>query len=109
MFYDLNTGESLAGVDTGAMCAKIQFSADGKYFIAFSGMAEQVTVGSMQNFATVMKIQVENVLEVYNDLVVGFNKDGTEAVVLYPDGHADVGLLYQDLDTLVEKAKGYTK
>ena len=42
-------------------------------------------------------------------LTVCFNKDGTEAAVIYPDGHADVGLMYRDLDTLVEKAKKYTE
>ena len=34
---------------------------------------------------------------------------GTEAVVLYPDGHADVGLMVQGLDSLVEKARQYTR
>ena len=47
--------------------------------------------------------------EKYGDFQVGFNSEGSEAVVLYPDGHADVGLMYQGLDTLVEKARRYTE
>lgn len=106
MLYDLNTGDCLGGVDTGAMCTKIQFSPDGTHVIAFAAMAEQVTVASARNRAVLMKIPVT---DIYADLTVGFNSEGTEAVVLYPDGHADVGCLYRDLDTLVEKATRYTK
>ena len=52
-----------------------------------------------------MKIPVT---DIYADLTLGFSRDGTEAIVRYPDGHADVAFLYQSLDTLVEKAKNYT-
>lgn len=109
VLYDLSTGECIGTLDTGAMCMRIQFSADGKHLIAFSGMSEDVSVISMKNMAIIMRIPVANVRSVYNDLQVGFNKEGTEAIVLYPDGHADVGLLYPDLDSLVNKAQQYTK
>ena len=95
-------------LDAGAMCNDIQFSPDGKHIIAFSGMRKQVTVFNMENRAVIMRIPVEDSDRVYWTLKVGFNADGTEAVVLYPDGHADVGLLVPDLDTLVEKARHYT-
>ena len=62
----------------------------------------------MENFAVVMKIPVPDSLYGVNGFTVGFNKEGTEAVVLHPDGHADVGLLVTDLDSLVEKARRYT-
>lgn len=105
IIYDLSTGECLGSIDTGAMCTSIQFSEDGKHVIAYSRMASQVTVASTLNFASIMRIPVtDNLL----DISVFFNKDGTEAVALYPDGHADVGLMYRDFDTLVEKAKKYT-
>lgn len=104
--FDLNTGDCLGTVKTGAMCMKLQFSPDGKHLIAYSGMAAQAVVASTENFAVIMRIPAT---DIYANLTVGFNQEGTEAVVLYPDGHADVGLLYQDLDTLVEKAKKYTE
>ena len=106
ILYDLTTGDCLGSVDTGPMCTKIQFSLDGKHVIAYSAQAEQVTVASTQNLAAIMKIPVT---DIYADLTVGFSQDGTEAVVQYPDGHADVASLYQSLDTLVEKAKNYTE
>ena len=105
-FFDLLTGDCLGTVDTGAMCQMIQFSPDGKHIIAASRMASKVTVANTDSFAVMMKIPIT---DIYADLTVGFNSDGTEATVLYPDGHADVGLLYQDLDTLVDKARKYTE
>ena len=107
ILYDLSTGECLGSIDTGAMCTSIQFSADGKHVIAYSAMAAQVTVASTLNFTSIMKISVteKNLMS----LTVCFNQDGTEAAVIYPDGHADVGLMYRDLDTLVQKAKKYTE
>ena len=39
---------------------------------------------------------------------IGFSRDGSEAIVLYPDGSAETGLLYQNLDTLVDMARKYT-
>ena len=105
ILYDLKTGDCLGGVSTGAMCREIQFSPDGKHIMASSAMAETVTVANTQNFAVIMRIPVT---DIYADLTVGFNAEGTEATVVYPDGHADVGLLYEDLDTLVEKARSYT-
>ena len=108
VIFDLSTGECLGTADTGAMCVKIQFSPDGRHIIAFSAMAEEVSVISTENMNIIMRIPVTDVLSVYNGLTVGFSQDGTEAVVLYPDGHADVGLLYRDLDKLVEKAVLYT-
>ena len=105
--YDLSTGECLGSIDTGAMCTNIQFSEDGKHVIAYSAMAEQVTVADTLNFSSIMKIPVTE--QKLMSLTVCFNKDGTEAAVIYPDGHADVGLMYRDLDTLVEKAKKYTE
>ena len=105
-FFDLLTGDCLGTIDTGAMCQKIQFSPDGKHIIAASLMASKVTVANTDSFAVMMKIPIT---DIYADLTVGFNSDGTEATVIYPDGHADVGLLYQDLDTLVEKAKKYAE
>ncbi len=108
VIYDLETGECLGTVGTGAMCPKIEFSTDGRHLIAFSGMSEQVSVINMENMAVIMRIPVKDAVSVYNTLSVGFNRDGTEAIVLYPDGHADVGLLYRDMDTLVEKARKYT-
>ena len=106
--YDLTTGECIGTLDTGAMCSDIQFSPDGKHIIAFSGMKEHVTVFNMENRALIMQIPVKDARSLYYTLKVGFNADGTEAVVLYPDGHADVGLLTPDLDTLVKKARHYT-
>ena len=106
ILYDLVTGDCLGSVDTGAMCMNIQFSSDGKHVIAYSAMASQVTVASTQNFAPIMRIPVQ---DPYTVPAVGFTQDGTKAVVLYPDGHADLGLLYEDLDTLIEKAKQYTE
>ncbi len=106
--YDLTTCECIGTLDSGAMCNDIQFSPDGKHIIAFSGIRKQVTVFNMENRAVIMRIPVEDSDRVYWTLKVGFNADGTEAVVLYPDGHADVGLLVPDLDTLVEKARHYT-
>ena len=106
VFYDLSTGDCLGTVATGAMCNKIQFSRDGKHIIALSAMAAQATVANTDNLAAVMKIPLT---EKYGDFQVGFNSEGSEAVVLYPDGHADVGLMYQGLDTLVEKARRYTE
>jgi WD40 repeat protein len=108
VIYNLSSGECLGTADTGAMCMKIQFSPDGRHIIAFSAMAEEVSVISTENMNVIMRIPVTDVLNVYNDLTVGFSRDGTEAVVLYPDGHADVGLLYKDLDVLVDKAQQYT-
>lgn len=108
VIFDLSSGECLGTADTGAMCMKIQFSPDGRHIIAFSAMAEEVSVISTENMNVIMRIPVTDVLNVYYGLTVGFSRDGTEAVVLYPDGHADVGLLYHDLDKLVEKAKQYT-
>ena len=105
--YDLSTGECLGSIDTGAMCTNIQFSEDGKHVIAYSAMAEQVTVADTLNFSSIMKIPVTE--QKLMSLTVCFNKDETEAAVIYPDGHADVGLMYRDLDTLVEKAKKYTE
>jgi hypothetical protein len=106
ILYDLTTGDCLGSADTGAMCTRIQFSPDGKYVIAFSAMAEQVTVASTQNYAVIMRIPVT---DVYAELTLGFSEDGTEAVVQYPDGHADVASLCQSLDTLVERARSYTE
>ena len=106
ILYDLSTGECLGSIDTGAMCTGIQFSADGKHVIAYSAMAEQVTVASTLNFASIMKIPVTE--KYLMSLTVGFNRDATEAVAIYPDGHADVGFMFRDLDTLVEMAKKYT-
>ena len=108
VIFDLSTGECLGTADTGAMCMRIQFSPDGRHIIAFSAMAGEVSVISTENMNVIMRIPVTDVLNVYNDLTVGFSKDGTEAVVLYPDGHADVGLLYHDLEKLVDKAEQYT-
>ena len=54
--YDLTTGECIRTLDTGAMCMMIQFSPDGKHIIAFSGVAEQVAVISVENQAVIMKI-----------------------------------------------------
>ena len=104
VLYDLNTGDCLGTVNTGAMCTKIQFSPDGKHLIAFSAMAERATVANTENLAAIMSIPVRSVYDVQ---AVGFGPDGTEAAVLYRDGKADVGLLYRDLDTLVEKARKY--
>ncbi len=105
-FFDLLTGDCLGTIDTGAMCQKIQFSPDGKHIIAASLMASKVTVANTDSFAVMMKIPIT---DIYADLTVGFNSDGTEATVIYPDGHADVGLLYGDLDTLVEQARKYAE
>ena len=49
----------------------------------------------------------ENAVRFWRSL--GFTENGTEAVVLYPDGHADLGLMYENLDTLVKKARQYTE
>ena len=106
--YDLNTGECIGTLDTGAMCRDIQFSPDGRHLIALSGMGERVTVFNMENREIIMQFPVENVSSVYYTLSVGFNADGTEAVVLYPDGHAEVGMLTSDLEELVKKARKYT-
>ncbi len=105
VLYDLQTGDCLGSIKTGAMCRTFQFSADGKHVIAVSSMEEQAVVASTENLAVIMRIPVT---DIYAELTVGFNKDGTEAVVLYPDGHADIGFLYGSLDTLVTKAKQYT-
>jgi hypothetical protein len=88
------------------MCADIQFSPDGKHVMALSAMAAQATVANTDNLAVVMRIPVTDIYQ-YQSIYVGFNEDGSEAIVLYPDGHADVGLMYQGLDTLVERAKRY--
>ena len=106
--YDLKTGECIGTLDTGAMCQLIQFSRDGRQIITLSGLAKQATVISMENFAVIMKIPVPDSLYGVNGLTVGFNEEGTEAVVLHPDGRADVGMLVTDLDKLVEKARKYT-
>lgn len=103
--YDLISGDCLGTISTGAMCTQIQFSPDGTHLIALSRTAEEATVANTENFTAVMKIPVT---DVYSELTVGFTGDGSEAAVLYPDGHADVGLLYQDMDILVEKAQEYT-
>lgn len=106
--YDLKTGECLGTMDTGAMCTKIQFSADGKHIITFSAMDEEATVINMENWAVIMKIPVKNAGSVAYTLSIGFSPDGKEAIVLYPDGHAEVGVLAPDLETLVERARKYT-
>ena len=103
--YDLSTGDCVGTIVSGAMCTEIQFSPDGSHIIALSQMAEQAVVANTENLAVVMKIPVS---DVYAQPSVGFTSGGTEAVVLYPDGHADVGRLYQELQTLVEKARRYT-
>ena len=106
--YDLTTGECIGTLNSGAMCRDIQFSPDGRHLIVFSGMGERVTVFNMENRAAILQFPVENVSSVYYTLSVGFNANGTEAVVLYPDGHAEVGMLTSELDVLVEKARKYT-
>ena len=106
--YDLTTGECLGTMETGAMCTKIQFSADGKHIITFSAMDEEATVINMENWAVIMKIPVKNAGSVAYTLSIGFSPDGKEAIVLYPDGHAEVGVLAPDLETLVERAREYT-
>ena len=106
ILYDLSTGDCLGSVDTGAMCMSIQFSRDARHVIAYSAMTSRVTVASTQNFAPIMRIPVQDPYAIPS---VGFTEEGTEAVVLYPDGHADVGLMYENLDTLVKKAKQYTE
>ena len=106
--YDLKTGECLGTMDTGAMCTKMQFSADGKHIITFSAMDEEATVINMENWAVIMKIPVKNAGSVAYTLSIGFSPDGREAIVLYPDGHAEVGVLAPDLETLVERARKYT-
>ena len=108
ILYDLETGDCLGSIDTGAMCTKIQFSPDGKHIIAVGAVSGQVTVASTENRAVIMRIPITDVYA-YADMTVGFNPEGTEAVVLYPDGHADVGLMVQGLDSLVEKARQYTR
>ncbi len=67
-------------------------------------MAEQAAVVSTENLAVIMKIPVTDIY-LYAQMHVGFSADGTEAMVLYPDGHADAGLLYTSMDTLVRKAR----
>ena len=106
--YDLKTGECLGTMDTGAMCTKMQFSADGKHIITFSAMDEEATVINMENWAVIMKIPVKNAGSVAYTLSIGFSPDGREAIVLYPDGHAEVGVLAPDQETLVERARKYT-
>ena len=106
ILYDLSTGDCLGSIDTGAMCMNIQFSSDARHVIAYSAMASRVTVASTQNFAPLMRIPVQ---DPYTIPTVGFTEGGTEAVVLYPDGHADLGLMYEDLDMLVKKAKQYAE
>ncbi len=106
VLYDLITGDCLGTVKTGAMCTEIQFSPDGKHIIGLSAMAAHASVANTENLAVIMRIPIT---DIYADLTVGFNQDGSEAAVLYPDGHADVGLLYQDLGTLIEKARKYTE
>ena len=108
VLYDLNTGDCLGSIDAGAMCVGIQFSPDGKHIIALSAMASQAAVASTQNLAVIMRIPVSDIYS-YPSISVGFNEPGTEAIVSYADGHADIGLLYQDLSTLVQKAQSYTK
>ena len=71
---------------------------------AINSISDEVNANT-ENLAVVMKIPVS---DVYAQPSVGFTSGGTEAVVLYPDGHADVGRLYQELQTLVEKARRYT-
>ena len=106
VLYDLISGECIGTVKTGAMCADIQFSPDGKHVMALSAMAAQATVANTDNLAVIMRIPVTDIYQ-YQSIYVGFNEDGSEAIVLYPDGHSDVGLMYQGLDTLVERAKRY--
>jgi WD40 repeat protein len=107
--FDLNTGECMRTLETGAMCDKIQFSADGKHIIALSGMSERATVISTENWEIIMRFLIPG-LKYGNPQAykVGFSQDGSKAIVLYPDGSAEIGLLYQDLDTLVEKARKFT-
>ena len=107
--FDLTTGECMRTLETGAMCDKIQFSADGKHIIAFSGLNEQASVISTENWEIIMKFTMPGTaMTGVQNYRVGFSRDGSEAIVLYPDGSAETGLLYQDLDTLVEKARKYT-
>ena len=106
--YDLKTGECMGTLDTGAMCQLLQFSEDGKHLITLSGLEQQATVISMENLAVIMKIPVPESARGTYGFTVGFNQEVTEAVVLHPDGKADVGLLTPDLDTLVKKARKYT-
>ena len=106
--YDLKTGECMGTLDTGAMCQLLQFSEDGKHLITLSGLDQQATVISMENLTVIMKIPVPESARGPNGFTVGFNQEVTEAVVLHPDGTADVGLLTPDLDTLVKKARRYT-
>ena len=106
--YDLNTGEFLGTVPTGAMCVNVSFSPDGKHLIALSAMSARATVASTENLAAILNIPVTDIHR-YMEISVGFNDEGTEAMVVYADGRADVGLLYQDLDTLVNRARRYTE
>lgn len=107
--FDLTTGECMRTLETGAMCDKIQFSADGRHIIALSGMGERATVISTENWEMIMRFSIPGLMHGNPQAhKVGFSQDGSEAIVLYPDGSAEIGLLYQDLDTLVEKARKYT-
>ncbi len=107
VLYDLKTGDCIGTVKTGAMCTDIQFSPDGKHLIGLSGMSEQAVVANTENLAVIMRIPVTEI-RMINQMAVGFNEDGTEAIIIYHDGHADVALMNQDLRTLVEKAQKYT-
>ena len=107
--FDLTTGECLRTLETGAMCDKIQFSADGKYLIALSGLNEQASVISTENWEIIMKFTIPGTsMTGVQNFSIGFSRDGSEAIVLYPDGSAETGLLYQNLDTLVDMARKYT-
>lgn len=107
--YDLKTGECMGTLDTGAMCQLLQFSEDGKHLITLSGLDRQATVINMETLTVIMKIPVpESAYGTYG-FTVGFNHGETEAVVLHPDGKADVGLLMPDLEDLVMRARKYTE
>ena len=107
--FDLTTGENLRTLNTGAMCDKIQFSADGKYLIALSGLSEQASVISTENWEIIMKFTIPGTSRTgVQNYSIGFSRDGSEAIVLYPDGSAETGLLYQNLNTLVDMARKYT-
>lgn len=107
--FDLTTGECMRTLETGAMCDKIQFSADGKYLIALSGLNEQASVISTENWEIIMKFTIPGTsMTGVQNFSIGFSRDGSEAIVLYPDGSAETGLLYQNLETLVDMARKYT-
>ena len=107
VLYDLVTRECIGTVKTGAMCTDIQFSPDGKHLIGLSAMGEQAVVANTENLAVIMRIPVTDI-RMYDQMAVGFNENGTEAIVIYPDGHADAVLMNQDIGTLIEKAQKYT-